>query len=132
MIPKIKEFKEEEKKVYPSKTYYINFKTKKIEGFLTDEVEALKQALLLMLHTELHEYPIYKDYGFKFQDLISSEREYLLAEIKKRVEDCVLQDDRVRSVLDVQVDFYDKDSCKVNVKIQSNLNNVIISIDKEV
>lgn len=132
MIPKIEEIREEKKKNYPSKTYYINFNTKKIEGFLTDEIEALKQSLLIALNTELHEYPVYKDYGFQFKDLISSEKEYFLAEIEKRITKCIMQDDRVKAVLSVHVDFFNKDSCKVVVKIQSNLNNVIISIEKEV
>lgn len=135
MIPKIEiDIENVKEKSFNSKTYYINFQSKKIEGFLIDEIECLKQAIYLMLNTEKYEYPIYKEYGFRFNDLINSEKEYFLAEIRPRIEECLLQDDRIQQVLSVDVKQKEnsKDSFIVSVKILSNLKNDIIEVEKEV
>lgn len=134
MIPRIEEeIEEKEKKEYLNKTYFINFNSHKIEGYLTDDIECLKQSLYLLLNTEKFLYPIYKQYGFKFQDLINSEKEFFLSSIKKRVEEAVLIDDRVEKVL--SIDTYplenEKDSYIIDVKIKSIFRNDIIEIRKE-
>lgn len=70
----------------------------KIQGF-TDGLEALQQAISHLLNTEQFEYPIYTlDYGFRTDDLIGKDREYVEAELQRRIYECLLTDDRITGV----------------------------------
>lgn len=79
-----------------SKTYRIL--DKKIQGF-TDELEALQQAVYKVLSTENYEYPIYSfSYGIELESLIGKDSTYVKIELKRRIQECLLQDERIKSV----------------------------------
>ena len=79
-----------------TKTYKLS-KTN-IQGF-TDELEALQQAIYKVLNTEKYEYPIYSfDYGIELENLIGKDVTYVQVELKRRIEECLLEDDRIQSV----------------------------------
>lgn len=79
-----------------TKTYKLS-KTN-IQGF-TDELEALQQAIHKVLSTEKYEYPIYSfDYGIELENLIGKDATYVQVELKRRIEECLLEDDRIQSV----------------------------------
>lgn len=70
----------------------------RIQGF-TDGLDALKQAIFHMLGTERYEYPIYSlDYGLRTDDLIGKDREYVEAELQRRIRECLMTDDRITGV----------------------------------
>ena len=70
----------------------------KIQGYV-DNAEALKQAIHKMLFTEKYQYPIYSfDYGIDFEDLIGKDTAYVTIELKRRITECLLEDERVLSV----------------------------------
>lgn len=70
----------------------------KIQGF-ADGLDALQQTIAHMLGTEQFEYPIYTlDYGFRTDDLIGKDREYVEAELQRRIRECLLTDDRITGV----------------------------------
>ena len=70
------------------------------QGF-TDGAEALQQAIYKVLNTEKYEYPIYSfSYGIELESLIGKEPAYVKAEAKRRISECLLQDDRIQSVDD--------------------------------
>ncbi|MHB8065020.1 MAG: DUF2634 domain-containing protein [Ruminiclostridium sp.] len=70
----------------------------KIQGF-TDELGALQQAIYKVLNTEKYEYPIYSfNYGIELENLIGMDAIYVKIEIKRRVQECLLQDERITSV----------------------------------
>lgn len=70
----------------------------KIQGF-ADGLDALRQTIFHMLGTEQFEYPIYTlDYGFRTDDLIGKPREYVEAELQRRIRECLLTDDRITGV----------------------------------
>lgn len=70
----------------------------KIQGF-TDGLAALRQTISHILNTEQFEYPVYTlDYGFRTDDLIGKDREYVEAELQRRIRECLLTDDRVTGV----------------------------------
>lgn len=80
----------------PSKTYKA--REDKIQGY-TDGLDALQQAIQKMLNTEQYEYPIYSnDYGIDITSLIGQDREYVRVELKKRITDCLMADERIQSV----------------------------------
>lgn len=88
---------------YKNKTYKIDFKNKTISGYI-DELEAVKQTIYSILNSERYEYLIYSfDYGVELQDLIGEDMLYVKADIHRRVEEALKQDDRVVSVDNPQI-----------------------------
>ncbi len=82
----------------PSKTYKMNTVKNRIVGFI-DEIEALKQAIFLILNIERYDYIIYSwNYGVELKDLFGMPIPYVLPEIKRRVTEALVQDDRIDSV----------------------------------
>lgn len=70
----------------------------KIQGF-TDELGALEQAIYKLLTTEKYEYPIYGfSYGIELESLIGKNPTYVQIELKRRIKECLFQDERVTSV----------------------------------
>ncbi|WP_027399103.1 DUF2634 domain-containing protein [Anaerovorax odorimutans] len=79
-----------------TKTYKLS--EKKIQGH-TYKLEALKQAIYKVLNTEKYEYPIYSfSYGVELESLIGKDSDYVQVELKRRIEECLLQDERIEYV----------------------------------
>lgn len=71
---------------------------KKIVGTV-DGIEAIKQAIYLMLNIERYDYMIFSwNYGVEIKDLIGLEAGYVYSELKRRIEEALTQDDRIQSV----------------------------------
>lgn len=85
---------------YPSKTYKIEMKNDEmiIKGY-TDGMNAVKQAVQLILCTERFIYPIYSwNYGIEIESLTGKDIEFVIPEIKRRISEALTQDDRVTGV----------------------------------
>lgn len=80
-----------------STTFKIDFKKNKIVG-TTDELEAVKQAVFLVLITERDYSEIYQDYGIKTADLIGQEFSFAASELKRRIRETLTEDDRITEV----------------------------------
>ncbi len=82
--------------VETSRTYKLS------SGFLrgsTDNLEALQQAINKMLNTEKYECPIYSfSYGIETEDLTGKNPAFVQAELKRRIVECLLQDERITGV----------------------------------
>ena len=79
-----------------TQTYSVS--ENRIQGFI-DGMDALRQAIFHMLGTEQFEYPIYSlDRGIQTDDLIGKDREYVKAELQRRIRECLLTDDRITGV----------------------------------
>lgn len=83
----------------PSRTYAMRFDGYPSAGKL-DGIEAMKQAIFLILQTERFQYAIYSwNYGIELDALLGqSMTPYLQAKVAKAIEDALLADDRVLSV----------------------------------
>ena len=82
----------------PSCTYSLDIENGRIRG-MADGVEAVKQAIYLILSTERYEYLIYSwNYGVELKNLIGQQKEYVLSEIKRCITEALLQDDRITAV----------------------------------
>lgn len=82
----------------PSKTFKLNISDQVITGN-TDELEAMKQAIYLILNVERYENLIYSwNYGIELQDLFGKELNYVLPELKRRITEALLQDSRITNV----------------------------------
>ena len=74
-----------------------------------DGEAAIRQAILKILNTERYEHEIYSwDYGIELQDLYGMSMSYVMSEIKERIEDALLVDDRIESVDDFEVKIVGK------------------------
>lgn len=79
-----------------SKTYKLSDTS--IQGF-TDEIDALQQAIYKVLNTEKYEHPIYSfDYGIELENLIGQDQDYVKIELKRRIQECLTEDERITSV----------------------------------
>ena len=89
-----------EKKTIPSLTWKIIEERAEARG-MVDELEAMKQAVYKILQTERYRYDIYDwNYGVELEELYGKTVTYVIPELKKRVEDALLADDRVTAVTD--------------------------------
>ena len=89
-----------EKQTMSSLTWKINEERAEVRGTV-DELEAMKQAVNKILRTERYQYAIYDwNYGMELEELYGKNVTYVIPELKKRIEDALLADDRVIAVTD--------------------------------
>ena len=101
-----------------SRTYRIDWEKGRIVGFV-DGLEAVKQAVYLILHTERYEHLIYStDYGSELKGLIGKDQLFVQSEIKRRVREALMQDDRIEDVTNFNIQF-DGDSALVRFTVVS-------------
>ncbi|HCL03498.1 MAG TPA: DUF2634 domain-containing protein [Lachnoclostridium phytofermentans] len=82
----------------PTKTYAIV--GDKIVGMI-DDVEAIRQAIYLTLSVERYDYLIYSwSYGVELKELIGKNIAFAYPEIKRRIIEALIQDDRILDVDD--------------------------------
>lgn len=82
----------------PSRTYGLDLGAQRARGFVDGE-EALKQAVAMRLNSWWRAHDIYDDhYGFEAQGLIGRSRGYIRSELKRRLRECLMEDDRVYGV----------------------------------
>lgn len=81
-----------------SRTYDLDIDTGHVMNF-TDKREAMKRVIYLVLSTERYKYPIYSwNYGVELDDLFGQPIPYVLPELKRRVTEALLMDDRITAV----------------------------------
>lgn len=118
-----------EEESYPNKTYKMDLNNKCIVG-MCDDKEALQQAIYKILNTELGEDLIYEDdYGFEKQDLLGDDFIYVESEIKVRIKEAVLTDDRF---VDVDDFIITKENKKMLISFMVYTDNEAIEVEKGV
>lgn len=82
----------------PSLTYEIKIGKDKMGNYV-DGIEAMKQSIYHIINTERYQYLIYSwNYGVELADLFGKPIAYCYPEIKRRITEALLQDDRIESV----------------------------------
>lgn len=82
----------------PSLTYALDIEHDRIRGHV-DTLESVRQAIYLILSIERYDYLIYSwNYGVELIDLIGQPKEFALPELKRRISEALLQDDRITAV----------------------------------
>ena len=99
MIPQVDtELLNLETETQPSLTYALDLESGRIRGKV-DRLEALRQAVHLILSTERYDWLIYSwNYGREFKELIGQPKEFVLPELKRCISEALLQDDRITAV----------------------------------
>ena len=117
---------------YASKTYKINLEEKRIIGKV-DGLEAVKQAVYKILHTERFSCLIYSwDYGVEFDQLIGKDYEFIVGDLQRRIEEALLQDDRIKAIEDVKISKQEKSSISVSFVVVSKFGNIPTEVSVDV
>ena len=86
--------------VQPGFTHKLDIAQQRVRG-TTDERDAVLQSAYLILNVERYAYPIYsRNYGSELTDLIGKPKDYAMSELKRRITEALLQDDRITSLSD--------------------------------
>ena len=113
-----------EETIETSRTYKIT--GNRIQGY-TDGLEALKQAIYKVLNTERYEYPIYSfNYGIELENLIGKDLIFAQIELKRRIRECLLKDDRITEVDNFQFEV-NEDEIKCTFDVHSIFGNFTAS-----
>lgn len=118
-----------EEELEPSKTYKLNTEKGRFFGY-ADELEAVEQAIFLMLSIERYDYPIYSwNYGFESKDLIGKPAVYVASVVPGRIQDCLLQDERI-----LKVDSFQVTINKKSVHVRFTVHTIFgeLNMEKEV
>ena len=92
----------------PSLTYKMNMDDTVVRGY-TDELEAVKRAIYKIIMTERYQYIMYSwNYGIELMDLYGAPVTYVCPELKRRISEALLWDDRILSVDSFAFDFPQK------------------------
>ena len=120
MIPQLDTMLEELTETeYSNKTYKIILDQDRVSGY-TEELDAVNQAVYLILSTERYAFPIYSwDYGVELVDLIGKPIPYVMSEVQRRIEDALTQDDRIEGCSDFEFDLLEKDKLIVKFTVNS-------------
>lgn len=106
----------------PSKTWKLDFDRNKITNQI-DKIEAVKQAVFLILSTERGCTKIYENYGVKFSDLIGQDFYLVVSELKRRVREALLEDDRITDVINFTFEEGELDSMTIKFEVVSIYGN---------
>ena len=115
----------------PSRTYKMVLPSRddeiaKFSG-VTDEIEAVQQAVYKILNTERYTYPIYSwDYGIELRDLFGQPIPWVYPELERRITEALTWDDRIVSVTD-----FDFSNVKNSVQAKFKVNTVFGSFEAE-
>lgn len=101
---------------HPSKTWRLS--GNRLQGMI-DGKEAAAQAADLTLSTERFFYDIFSyDYGVELADLIGQDREYGKADLRRRIEEALGEDDRITGISDFTIDF-DREAANVRFTVNT-------------
>lgn len=115
IIPSSLEIVEEQQ---PSLTFGIDFDRGRVIG-MVDGLDAVKQAVFLILQTERYRHLIYTpDYGCELEGLVGRDPLFVQSEIKRRIREALMQDDRIEDVTNFSIQF-DGDSALVRFTVVS-------------
>ncbi|WP_328802034.1 DUF2634 domain-containing protein [Paenibacillus sp. LX16] len=89
----------------PSYTYQVDFANKRISDHV-DGLEAVKQAVILILSTDRFQYFIYTvDYGMERIPIVGASQAIVRSELQRCVTEALLQDDRISGVINFRLSF---------------------------
>lgn len=103
----------------PSKNYKMHIDENIINDFC-DELEAMVQVIYKILNTERYQNIIYSmNYGIELIDLYGEPVTYVCPELKRRIEEALIQDDRILSVDNFEFDVSMKRSVKATFTVHT-------------
>ncbi len=108
----------------PSKQHRMDLYRNRILG-TCDGLEAIKQTIFKILNTERYSYLIYSwNYGIELVDLYGQPVMYVCPEIERRVQEALLQDDRITGVDNFEFDISKKGVVSVTFTVHTFFGDV--------
>lgn len=100
MIPQTTAYTFAETAEQPTRTYALDFAGGRAVG-MTDGLEAMKQAIFLILNTERFRHLIFSwSYGHELKSAYGKETDVAKSEVKRLITEALLQDERITAVDD--------------------------------
>ena len=132
MIPNVNILMEEITEVtHPNRTYKIVTDLNRLDGH-TDDLDAINQAIYLILSTERYAYPIYSwDFGVELVNLIGKPMSYVMSELPRRVKEALTQDNRIEDVVDFDFERSGK-KLHTTFTVVTTVGNIPIELEVEV
>lgn len=94
--------------IMPSKTFYIDFESKKILG-MVDDKKAMEQSIYLALKTGRYNYLIFSwNYGEEINKLVGKPKDLARAELPRLLNECLLVDDRISAIEDLIITEFEE------------------------
>lgn len=113
-----------------SLTYQMQRENHLVRGY-TDGLEAVKQAVYKIIMTERYQYIMYSwNYGIELLDLFGEPVTYVCPELKRRITEALLCDDRIQSVEHFEFEFPQKGVIHVTFIVHTMFGD--IQAEKEV
>lgn len=112
----------------PTNTYRVLIEENRMKGE-TDGLEAMKQAVYLLLSTERYEFPVYSwNYGIELKDLFGQQMTYVQAVLEYRIKDALSVDDRITEVKDFEFEV-DRNNLTVNFVVATNQGEIESTVE---
>ena len=109
---------------YPIQEWILDENTGQL-GDPSIELKAISQDIKFALSTERNMYPIMgSNFGVEFLDLIGKDRQYVQAQVKKRVKDALSIDDRITNIDNFKFEEIGEGSLSVSFVIETVLGKV--------
>ncbi len=100
-----------------SKNHKLDIRSLKVNGYV-EELEAMKQVIYKILNTERYKYVIYSwNFGIELSDLFGKPVNYVVPELRRRITEALVQDNRVLSVEDFEFDKSKRGIISVGFKV---------------
>ena len=108
----------------------IRFRNR-INGLL-DDLDAVEQAVYLILGTERYKFPIYSwDYGVELADLFGKPMPFVMAELPERIKEALTVDERISNVTDFEFTQNGK-KLEVSFTVVTDAGNLETALEVEV
>lgn len=119
----------------------VQFTTYPIEEWVLDEesyqvgnpeltVDAIAQDIKFILSTERNKYPIMgSNFGIELIDLIGKDRQYVQAQVKKRINEALSIDDRIIAIGSFKFESKDPETISVSFVVETVLGKVGMSTE---
>lgn len=112
----------------PTNTYRIIIDKDRVSGE-TDGIEAMKQAVYLILSTERYAYPVYSwNYGVELKDLFGQPTTYVEAVLEYRIRDALMADERITDVRNFEFSSQ-KNTVSTTFEVVTNQGNVQSTVE---
>ena len=108
----------------PSKNYKMHIENNVINGYC-DELEAMVQVIYKILNTERYQFIIYPtSYGIELIDLYGEPVEFVCPELQRRIEEALVQDERINYVDNFEFDVSTKRTIKATFTVHTIFGDV--------
>lgn len=109
-----------------TRTYQLDLENKRLGRRIAENAEAMNQAIFILLSVERFDYKIHSyDYGVELEELIGKRRGYVEADIRRRLNEALMQDDRITGTSEFRFST-DRESVTVEFTVQTIFGNIPI------